>query len=181
MRLIKQVLAVFDSVNNILAGMSCALAILIMLAVSTEVFIRSSLGISFTGLLETIEFSLLWMTFLGTAWLLRKGGHVNIDLILVRLNSKSRALLNVVTSGIAGVVFGIITWYTVQLTWQDYQSHYILATSMEPLKWPVEAIIPIGCFLLFIQLLRIAYGHVMTYKSLAQDHKNDVIVHRPES
>ena len=32
--------------------------------------------------LELTEYALLWVTFLGAAWLLRQGGHVQVDVIV---------------------------------------------------------------------------------------------------
>jgi len=167
MNVTRQTGAIFDSVNSALAGVATVLLVLVALAIPVNVLLRYSLGISFAGLFELTEFSLLWITFLGAAWLLRKDGHVNIDLVITRLEPRSRILANIVTFSISTILFGIITWYGVKVTLQDFQTNFILGTVLEPPKWPVEAIIPIGSFLLFIQLLRKTYGHLVSWKALS--------------
>jgi len=52
-----------------------------------------------------------------------------------------------------------LLFYSARLTIQDYLNHFVLATIVKPVKWPIEMIIPISFLMLFIQSLR----HVATY------------------
>ncbi len=147
--------------------MAAALLVFVAIAISVDVLVRKFLGISFAGLLELTEFSLLWITFLGTAWLLQRDGHVSIDLVISRLNPRPRALVNLITSSTCTILFGVITWYGVKVTWQDFVTGFLMETVLTPPKWIIETIIPIGSFLLFIQLLRKTYGYLVSWKVLS--------------
>jgi len=166
MKITERFWAIFDKAITILMVLAAALIIFDALAVSVDVLLRKFLGITHTGLFEITEYSLLWMTFLGTAWLLKNDGHIRVDLVLNRLNPRHRAILNIIATIMCVILLGVLTWYSVKLTLHDYQAGIFLATVLEPLKWPIEIIIPIGYFLLFIELLRKTYGHLASWKAL---------------
>lgn len=169
MKPIKKFWASFDKTNTVLAAFAGVLLILLMLSISIDVSLRYFFGITFTGLLELSEFSLLWITFLATAWLLTKTGHVNIDFVINRLSPRPKVIFNIGIYLVSAIIFSIITWYGVKVTWQDFQLNTVMATILEPLKWPIEAIIPIGSFLLFIGLLRKTYEYILSWKTMRSD------------
>ncbi|MDP2644964.1 MAG: TRAP transporter small permease [Desulfobacterales bacterium] len=149
---------IFDKTNQVMMHIACLLLVLIMLAISIDVLLRYFLNISFGGLLELVEYCLLWMTFLGATHLLKTDAHVNADLVLTRMNPRNRAFLDIATCMLAAIVFGLLSYFGVVVVWQHYQSNLRLASVLMPYKWPIVTIIPMGSFLLFIQLLRKAYN-----------------------
>ena len=64
-------------------------------------------------------------------------------------------------------------FYTVKLTAADYQGNFILASILNPPKWPIEIIIPIGFLMLFIQLIRNARDFYKRYAYLSGMKKPD--------
>jgi len=158
--------SIFDSTITVLMGLAAALIIFDMLAVSVEVILRYFFTISISGLFEITEYSLLWITFLATAWILRNNGHIRVDLVINRLNPRRRAGLNIVSSIICIFLLVLITWYSVGITIHDFRTGFTQSTVLEPVKWPIEIIIPIGTFLLLVQLLRNTYGYLMSRKAL---------------
>ena len=154
-------------INKGITVMAVLAAILILadaLAVSVEVLLRNFLKITHAELFEITEYSLLWITFLAAAWLLKNNGHIRVDILVTRLNPRPRAIANLAVSVICTILFGIILWYSVRLTLHDYLTGYTIGSVMRPLKWPVEIIIVIGFLLLFIEMLRKTYGYLANWK-----------------
>jgi TRAP-type C4-dicarboxylate transport system permease small subunit len=119
------------------------------------------------------------MTFLGTTAIMRQNGHVKMDSITGSLSAKNEALLNVISHSICILIAAIMLYYTVKLTLADYQASFILASILNPPKWPIEIIIPIGFFMLFLQLIRNTRDFLKRYLLLsgmekADDKKSDV-------
>ena len=166
MKVTKIAWSIFDKTLTALMVLACALVLLDTLAVTVDVLLRYSLGITWTGLFEITEYSLLWITFLSTAWILKIDGHIRVDLVLSRFNPRHRAITNIVTSIICIILLGVLTWYSVKLTLNDYQTGRYISSILQPVKWPIEIIIPVGYFLLFIELLRKTYGHLTSWKAL---------------
>jgi TRAP-type C4-dicarboxylate transport system permease small subunit len=166
MKAIEKFWTIFDRTNNIFIVCSCAIIIAITVGISTNVILRYTLSKSFKGIIEVCEFGLLWMTFLGTAWLLRKDGHVRIDILTDRLNKKSKTIMNLIVNIFGVVMFALLVWFGTKVTMVDLLLNAKVMTVLEPPKWPIEMIIPIGCLLLLIESIRKLVNNIETLKSL---------------
>ena len=134
-----------------LAGM---LLIFIMLSVCMEVILRSFFNRPQIWVTEVTECLLLYITFLGTAWLLREEGHVRVDVILNRLKPKTTAFLGIISSIIGVLVSITLTIYGFNVTWDYFQRGIYTPTALEIPVYLILLIIPIGSLMLFIQFIR---------------------------
>ena len=157
MKLLNKAGSIFDRVISRLAVVAGVLVIFMLSAVLYEVVCRYFFGRAVLWTYEIIEFTMLFITFLATTWLLKKEGHVKIDLVLQRLKPKSQAVLNVTTSIICAIAFLIIVVFSAMTTWESAQLGYFTPTELKIPQHFVLFIIPVGSFLLFIQFLRRAY------------------------
>lgn len=171
MKVVERARAVWDKAITALMVLAAVLIMADMLAVSVTVILRQSLGVVWPGYFELTEYSLLWIAFLAAAWLLKNDLHIRIDMVVSHLNPRRRAITNIVAYIICIILLGVITWYGVKLTWHDYQAATIVSTVLRPLKWPIELIIPIGSFLLFIQSLMKVYEHLTSLKVMSKGQR----------
>ncbi len=165
MKLVRGVTAIFDSIVSLFGTLVVVLLIFMMLAVSTEVVMRYFLNRPPIWVIEVTEYSLLYITFLGAAWLLRKEGHVKVDLVLTRLKPGTQAFLNATTSALCAIACLILAWYGVKVTWDHFQTGYFLSTILRPPSFAIVLIIPVGSFLLFIQFLRRMYHYLESWRT----------------
>ena len=159
-----KVKSIFDRTNSLLAILASVLLAFIALSLCYDITMRYLLGRTLPWLFEVSEYSLLWITFLGAAWLLRREGHVKMDLILNRLKPRTQAIVNIITSIVSALVCLLITWYSAKVTWHFFQTGSFLLSYLEAPKWPIMIIIPVGSFLLFIQFLRRTYGYLVRWR-----------------
>src|SRR4030042_3402894 len=144
MKFVRVIFDVFDTIINLTAVITCLLILLMMLSVGFDVAMRYFFVWPQAWVLETTEISLLYMTFLGAAWVLRMDGHVKMDLLLNRLNYSSRFLLNGITSLLCSIMCFIVTWYSLQFTWDQYVRNVRMTTVLGIPNAPTVGIIPIG-------------------------------------
>ena len=90
MKFVEIIRRTFDRILDSLAAMAGGLILFACLIVSYEVFMRYFLNSPTSWTLEISEYCLLWITFLGTAWLLREDGHVKVDLLSDRLKARGK-------------------------------------------------------------------------------------------
>ena len=161
MKSLTKIIAIFDRLIDVLVFLACVLLICATLLVGADVVLRYFLGRPIVWSVEITEYSLLYIAFLGAAWLLKKEGHVRVDVVLNQLNPRNQALLNTITSIFGAMVCLVIAWYSAETTWD----HFVRGIpAMETLHTPyfiILGIIPIGSFLLFIQFLRRTYGYLI--------------------
>lgn len=160
MKLLNKAGTIFDGINNALAFLGISTIIFLMLLISTEIIMRRFLGQSIFWAVEISEYSLIYLPFLGAAWLLRKDGHVGIDLVVNHFGASTQSAIYLVNSIVSVLVCLAITWYGIVVTWDYIQLGYTIPTLLEPPKWIVIVIIPVGAFLLSIQFLRKVRGYL---------------------
>jgi TRAP-type C4-dicarboxylate transport system permease small subunit len=103
---------------------------------------------------EVCGILLLFLPFLAGGWLMRKDGHVKMDLVLDRVGPKTRVLFTVIAYSITALTCAALLVYGVKISWGIYEMGYKTDTLLRLTKWPLLSMIPLGFFLLFVQSLR---------------------------
>jgi len=157
--------AIFDRAIDVMFYVASGLSLVIFFSTCIELFMRYFLNRPQIWAVEVTEYAMLYITFLGSAWLLREDGHVRIDLLLSFLNPKSQALLNSITSVFGVIVCSVLVFFGTWITWLHYQKGLTTFSAMELLKWPFLIVIPFGSLLLLIQFVRSVLAYWEKFKS----------------
>jgi len=171
MQSIKKFWSGFDRVLEIMANAGMVILFRMMIAVCWEVFSRYLLGRGTLWVIELSEYGLLFMTFLGTAWVLRNEGHVEMDIVIAALQPKTRRSLRLVTSIACAIVCLSLAWSGADVALDYFQRDLHRPTLMEPLASPIFAIMPIGFFLLFVQFVRRAQDALLVENSKEENDR----------
>ena len=158
MKRVTKFTSIFERTIGSLAFLGAITLAFTMLIVVYDVIMRYVLNRPSAWVSEIVAYALLYLTFLGTAWVLKEEGHIKMDLVLNRLNPGTQVWLNIITSVIGAIICLVVTWYGIKVTWDHFQEGLYYAGALELPKFITLAIIPIGTFLLFIQFLRRSYG-----------------------
>jgi TRAP-type C4-dicarboxylate transport system permease small subunit len=156
--------SVFDRVLKAGASIAGFLLIFVMLSICVELLCRR-IGHPLMWVMEATEYSLLYITFLGAAWVLDKEGHVKMDIIVDALGPKSQAFLGIVTSILGSVMSLYLVIYGARVTWEYYERGIVECTPLLTPTYIILLIIPLGSIPLFIQFLRRAYRYRALWKS----------------
>ena len=87
-----------DYVSKLFALMAGVLLVLVTVFIGYVIFARIVNISSPAWIVQFTEYALLWMTFLGTAWVLGRNRHVAIDLITSRLSHGGTSSLTLPTA-----------------------------------------------------------------------------------
>jgi TRAP-type C4-dicarboxylate transport system permease small subunit len=154
MKELTKVILIFDKILDYFMYLTGAAVVFMILSVFAEVFVRLLFGFSIQWVVEINEYLIFYMAFLGTAWLLRREGHVKVDILLNVLPPRGQDVLNAITSIICAMLCLVVTYFSALTTIDLFQRHTRSLTLMATPMGYLIGIIPIGCFLLFIQFLR---------------------------
>lgn len=147
----------FDKVNDALAAAAATLLVLTGVSIALNAFGRI-FNLYIPGYLEFARYGLVWITFLGTTWLLIRNGHVPVDIVTATLKAKSASILDLACNIFCFCLFAIMTWASISSTITHFQTGYYLSDSVYFLpKAPIESIVAPGCALLALELLRKIY------------------------
>ena len=145
--------SLLDRLNSVMAWIAALAIIFMMFAISYAVMMRYVWNRPVPWIVEISSYLMLYITFLGTAWLQRKGGHVEVDLFTGRLKPRVRAAFKTITS-LGGAVVGFILAWKGSLVTVDYFQRDVTAIGiLNTPQFLLMGIIPIGGFLLLVEFL----------------------------
>lgn len=143
-----------DKILNLMAFIAGFLLLFVTFSISYTIFSRT-LGInSPVWIVQFNEYALLWITFLGTAWVLARNKHVSIDLLTSRFSEKGKNRFGLFHGILGTIVSLIFLWYGFWVTLEQYQRGVIDVQAIDVPKYLILMIIPIGFFFLVIQFIR---------------------------
>jgi TRAP-type C4-dicarboxylate transport system permease small subunit len=131
--------------------------------------------------LQFNEYALLWMTFLGSAWVLSRRKHVSMDVITGQLKPRAQRIAGIVHGFMGIFVCGVLCWYSAMITVNLYQRGVIDVQAVDFPKHLIVMVIPFGFLLLLLQFLRNligAFGETGTDKPIPTQK---VLKDNPES
>ena len=98
LKYLRKVLGAIDAASHWAGWLSAFLIPAMMLIMTWEVVARYLLRQPTIWAMETSQYFFLATTVLGGGYLLLHGGHVNVAILYTRLNTRTRAIVDVVTS-----------------------------------------------------------------------------------
>lgn len=160
--------SVLDSIYKVLIYFVGLLVIFQVLSVTFDVILRLLFGFSVTTIVALNEWSMVYITFLGFAWLQREGGHVKMDIFVEKFKPKNKAIFNMFGYIMGIFVSTILIVFGMKVTWMQ-----VVEKTFDYFKIPgfptaiIVIAIPLGCLLLLLQLLVDVKKCFNTYKELS--------------
>ena len=163
--MLRRVGQIFDRIicsAYVLAGV---LIIFVLCAVFYEIVMRYFLNRAVLWTYEVTGFTMLFITFLATTWLLRKNEHVRVDVVVSHLKPQHQCVINFIVSILCAITFLIITIVGLSTTIESAQIRYYTPTELQVPQEYILFIIPVGSLLLSIQFMRGAYESLRMIKN----------------
>lgn len=163
---------IFDNFLNTGGALAGVLLIAVMLLTSVKVFFRYVLQEGLLGVDQISGTFLLYITFFGAAWVLKREEHVSIELLVVRLRPKTRRWLNVINSIVGAIICLILTIYGSMEVIYSWQKGILIPAEIEIPRVVNLTVIPLGSLFLWIQFMRRAYQYFKGETLKQADHNN---------
>ena len=131
-----------------------ALILLAMVAVvSADILLRNLARASFTWANEVSEYALYLITLLAAPWLLRRGQHVRLDLVLVLVPPRVAWAMELVADAIGFLVCLVLLRYGVAVTLDSWRTGSITIKNLVFPEWWLLAPLPAVFLLLAIEFV----------------------------
>jgi TRAP-type C4-dicarboxylate transport system permease small subunit len=102
---------------------------------------------------EVTEILLLYITFLGMAWVFREGGHVVIDVFTSKAIGKKKKILDGGSYFLVGIVSAVLIYYGFYCAYDHYARGVFNPTVIETPIALIIIVIPVGSVPLFLEVL----------------------------
>jgi TRAP-type C4-dicarboxylate transport system permease small subunit len=151
---VKYVIKTYDV---LLYGMAYAAAFLMaamMVVIFLDVLLRN-LGYQSSAHFFTFsEYALLFMPCLGAPWLVREKGHIYVEILLMALSPRKRAVLTWIIGVICVAVCAIVAWYGYAVTISDFLQDNKDVRSLDMPRWMVVGFIPLSFTMMALEFVR---------------------------
>jgi TRAP-type C4-dicarboxylate transport system permease small subunit len=135
-------------------GGIAALALLAAAIIITEgVVVRKVFGVSTIWQIEGSVYLLMYACFVGAAFAQMQDHHLNVDLVIIHLNPRSREITLILVSILSCIICAIIAWYGWPMWWEAFVRGDRSASLWGPPLAVPYFFIPFGMSLLFFQYI----------------------------
>jgi len=153
--------------NGLVFFAACAAGVVIVfmaISIDFEVVMRYLFIRPTSWVTDFCTYFLLYICFLGTAWVLAREGHVKLEILLSVLSPKVQRVLNIITSLVGVLVCATLFWYSLDLTMQTFQTNSLFVRQVLVPRWIVYAVIPFGCLLLSVEFGSRTWRYIKGHK-----------------
>lgn len=143
------------------AGVAALLVATGVMSVVFEVTARAVADRSFPLVLDLNAIFVLYVPFLAGAYVLRRGGHITVDLLVPRAGGILRRVADSFVALVGIAVSAVLTWFGAILTLEAYRRGLSTLGIVRIPEWCVIGAIPLGGVLFTLEFLR-QFLHAIT-------------------
>lgn len=130
------------------------IVVLVVCGIAVDVVLRN-IGVgSIEWMIEVVEYGLFLLTFVGTAYVLRLGRHVTVDIVPGVLPPRPRRYLAILAGILLLVICAIFFYYGVRAALLSRAENYALVKTFTIREWWLLAVLPAAALLLCIEGVR---------------------------
>ena len=162
----------YDRITEACGAIAGGLVLLITLIITADVLLRNFLRDTIPGDIELSEYSMLFITAFSAPWILNRGQHIRIDVILKMLPARTAWVCEIVCDLIGIALSALLTVYGVRVAITSFNSGTKLVKEFIIPEWWILTPLPCMFFLLalgfVIRLHKVANGPRMARQDGAQ-------------
>lgn len=144
------------------AGLAALLLLAMVVGITADIVGRNALGRGLRGIDEISEYALYLMTALTAPWLLRRGQHVRVDLMLVALPARVGWAVEIVGDAVGLATALAFAWFGAAAAADSLASGSLVMKTFIFPEWWVLVPLPVAMALVAIEfafrLERLARG-----------------------
>ena len=139
--------------NKVLVFIASLMMAGLMIIVCVDLTLRYFFNSPLLWGTEVTEILLLYITFLGMAWVFREDGHVVIDVFTSQITGRKKKILNGISYFLVGIVAAVLVYYGFYTVYDHFRRGVFNPTVIETPIWLIIVVIPVGSVPLFLEVL----------------------------
>jgi TRAP-type transport system small permease protein len=149
--------AAYGRVLDALALIACALILGLTLMICADVFLRNVriipglVGLEWAN--EISEAMLFLVTMLCAPWLLHRGQHIRVDIVLRAVPPRLGWTFEWIVDALALACCAAIAWYSARAAWASYQAGSVSIKTLVTPEWWLLCVLPLAFTALTLEML----------------------------
>jgi TRAP-type C4-dicarboxylate transport system permease small subunit len=167
----RPVLRLYDGVITGLAIVAGLMLVWLMVAIVVSVSMRNAGMQPYAWLFTSTEYAILYMTMLGAPWLVRRRGHVHIELLTAALPAGPRQVLSRLVALGCVVICGWLAWRGWLLVETNIARNDFDVRAYYFPRWLLSVAFPVGFGLMALEFARFVVGREILHTGEAGIHE----------
>jgi len=147
---------IIDNISDYMGYFSVGILVFMTVAVLFEMTMRGAFNMPTRWAGEYTTYALIAFSFLSAAYVAKRGGHVNVDIIISRLSERTKLGVELVNHALGAIFFVIFSYNAIVMTQTSIRLQARAITILETPLWTTYIPVVVGAILLTLQLARIA-------------------------
>ncbi len=143
----------FSKINEGFAALGAAILLFMMFSISYGALTRSFNLPNPIWIVQINEYSLVWVCFLATAWVLSVNKHVRVDILMTRFGQRKQTTLLLLQDSVSTLLCATFFYLCALSTWEHLRDKVMDVGSIDVPKGWILVVIPVGFLLLTFQFL----------------------------
>ena len=150
----------YDRLLDICGEIPGLIVVLVVIGIASDVVLRN-LGLGgIEWMIETVEYGLYTLTFVGAAYVLRIGRHVTVDVLVTALPPRARRWTAIVAAAIMLTVSAVFLYYSARVVLSAQADDSLIIKTFTIPEWVLLSLLPPAALLLCIECLRRLVGEL---------------------
>ena len=145
---------IFDRIIDFMALLAGILLVIAVLIVCWEIAMRYFFRQPLVWMVEVCEYILFSIAFLGAPWLLKKGGHVRVDIVTEHLSSRMQRYMRRIAMASGVIVSAIVCYFSFATALECYTTGVLVTKTINVPKHYFLFLICLGYLLLLCEFAR---------------------------
>lgn len=164
-------LRLYSGVVTAMAVIAAAILVWLMVAIVWSVTMRN-LGLQpYAWLFTSTEYGILYMTMLGAPWLVRKRGHVHIELVTAYLPASVRAVVSRLVALACVLICAYLAWRGFLLVQTNLARNDFDVRAYFFPRWMLTVAFPLSFGLMALEFARFVLGRELMHSGEAGIHE----------
>ena len=149
-----------DRISDAAGYVSGVLLLVSTLVICEAVALRYFIGAPTVWQTELSVYLLMFAAFVGGAYGLKHGDHVNVDIVIDKLPRRARGVATIVAAVLGLLFVAVVAYISFGLWWHATETGQRSGTAWNPRMTFPYFIIPLGTTLMSLQYVSIIYDRV---------------------
>jgi TRAP-type mannitol/chloroaromatic compound transport system permease small subunit len=166
-------LKLIDRINEKIGQAVSFLIVILGLVILYEIIARYLFNRPTIWVHETAQMIFGAYAILLGAYALRRGAHVNVDILYGRFNPRTRSVIDLFTWVLFYIFCGLILVKGWEMAWDSYRMGETESTSFAPPLYPIKMMIPLGALLILLQgLTKTVKDFILAFRGKEEEHEH---------
>jgi len=143
----------YGRILAVCGGIAALLVFLMTALIVADVVLRNRFNITIPASVELTEYAMFFASAFAAPWLLRRGQHIRIDIVVARVRPAASWVMEILCDLIGLALSLLMSWYSIAMVLRSWRGDTLIVKNLIFPEWYVLWPLPVMFVLLAIEFV----------------------------